>query len=108
MDTNLVKSDSRHLCEELPSVGPLAFGLWRYTNTDLNHATELLETAIDLGMNLVDNADVYGFDWGGSGFGACEELLGQVFSKRPELRDRIVLATKGVIRCWRLYAAFCR
>ena len=98
MDTNLVKSDSRHLCDELPPVGPLAFGLWRYTHTDLEHAIDLLEAAIDLGMNLVDNADVYGLDWGGSGFGACEELLGQVFSKRPELRDSVVLATKGGIQ----------
>ena len=28
-------------------------------------------------MNLVDNADVYGFDWGGTGFGTVEENLGQ-------------------------------
>ena len=48
-------------------------------------------------MNLVDNADVYGLDWGGTGFGSCEENLGAVLRARPELRDRMVLATKGGI-----------
>lgn len=48
-------------------------------------------------MNLVDNADVYGLDWGGRGWGTCEEMLGEVLRSRPGLRDRIVLATKGGI-----------
>ena len=98
MDKNLVQSNSRFLCDDLPLVGPLALGLWRYTTPDIGHATNLLKTAIDLGMNLVDNADVYGLDWGGKGFGTCEELLGHVLSESPELRDQIVLATKGGIQ----------
>jgi predicted oxidoreductase len=81
----------------LASVGPIALGLWRFTTTKLDDAIGLVDTALDLGMNLVDNADVYGFDWGGSGFGACEELLGRVLAVRPDLRDRMVLATKGGI-----------
>lgn len=48
-------------------------------------------------MRLVDTADVYGLDWGGVGFGACEALLGQVLADAPDLRDEIVLATKGGI-----------
>jgi predicted oxidoreductase len=48
-------------------------------------------------MTLIDNADVYGLDWGGTHFGACEEALGRIFSATPGLRDRIVLATKGGI-----------
>ncbi|HCB35002.1 MAG TPA: aldo/keto reductase [Acidimicrobiaceae bacterium] len=71
--------------------------MWRFTTDDVDAAATLVETAVDAGMNLVDNADVYGFDWGGSGFGACEELLGRVLAARPGLRDRIVLATKGGI-----------
>ena len=78
-------------------VGPLAFGCWRLTTDSVDDARELIETALDLGMNLVDNADVYGFDWGGSGFGANEELLGRVLASAPALRDRMVLATKGGI-----------
>ncbi len=48
-------------------------------------------------MTLIDNADVYGLDWGGRGFGTCEDMLGEVFRSRPGLRDRVVLATKGGI-----------
>lgn len=81
----------------LPPVGPLAFGLWRYTNDDVAAAQGVLEAALDAGMNLVDNADVYGFDWGGTGFGQVEEILGSVFAVAPQLRDRLVLASKGGI-----------
>jgi 6-dehydroglucose reductase len=56
-----------------------------------------VEGALDAGLNLIDTADVYGLDWGGAGFGACEELLGHVLAAAPGLRDRMVLATKGGI-----------
>lgn len=79
------------------SVGPLGFGCWRLTDPDVGRCADLVETAVDLGMTIVDNADVYGLDWGGTGFGSCEETLGEVFRLRPGLRDRIVLATKGGI-----------
>jgi aryl-alcohol dehydrogenase-like predicted oxidoreductase len=78
-------------------VGPLAFGCWRFVGPDVGAAAELLETAVALGLTLVDTADVYGLDWGGAGFGGNEELLGRVLAARPGLRDRIVLATKGGI-----------
>lgn len=78
------------------SVGPLGFGCWRLTS-DVGKATELIETALDNGMTLIDTADVYGLDWGGSGFGANEELLGEVIAAAPRLRERMVLATKGGI-----------
>ncbi len=93
---NLVRTHRRQLAS-LGEVGPLAFGLWRFTNDDVPAAQALLETALDAGMNLVDNADVYGFDWGGTGFGAVEEILGSVLLAAPGLRDRMVLATKGGI-----------
>ena len=93
---NLVQTQPRSI-GSLPPVGPLSFGLWRYTNPDVATAQALLETALDAGMNLVDNADVYGFDWGGTGFGTVEENLGRVLAVAPHLRDRMVLATKGGI-----------
>lgn len=80
-------------CEE---VGPLALGCWRLTGNDEENIA-IVTTAVDLGMNLVDNADVYGLDWGGTHFGACEEALGRVLAAVPGLRDRIILATKGGI-----------
>ncbi|MEM7141528.1 MAG: aldo/keto reductase [Actinomycetota bacterium] len=78
-------------------VGPLAFGCWRLTTDSVAEARALVEAALDLGMNLVDNADVYGFDWGGSGFGANEDMLGRVLADAPGLRNRMVLASKGGI-----------
>ena len=93
---NLVQTQLRSI-GSLPPVGPLSFGLWRYTNPDVATAQALLETALDAGMNLIDNADVYGFDWGGTGFGSVEENLGRVLAVAPHLRDRMVLATKGGI-----------
>ncbi|WP_426573510.1 aldo/keto reductase [Aquihabitans sp. McL0605] len=78
-------------------VGPLAFGCWRFAGADVADAQELIETALDLDMNLVDTADIYGRGHGGGGFGEAEELLGQVLAAAPELRDRMVLATKGGI-----------
>lgn len=79
-------------------VGRLAFGCWRMTDPDVGFNAELVERAVERGMNLIDQADVYGFDWGGAGFGACEEMLGRVFASRPGLRERVVLASKGGIR----------
>ncbi|MTA28746.1 MAG: aldo/keto reductase, partial [Actinobacteria bacterium] len=50
-------------------VGRLAFGCWRMTDPDVGFNAELVERAVERGMNLIDQADVYGFDWGGAGFG---------------------------------------
>jgi predicted oxidoreductase len=94
--TSLVDASPRSL-GSLPAVGPLSFGLWRYTNTDVAAAQGVLEAALGAGLNLIDNADVYGFDWGGTGFGQVEEILGTVLAAAPELRDRMVLASKGGI-----------
>ena len=81
----------------LGDVGPLALGQWRATGDDVGAADRLVRAALDAGITLVDTADVYGLDWGGSGFGACEDLLGRVLGRDRELRRRIVLATKGGI-----------
>ncbi|MBI4934039.1 MAG: aldo/keto reductase [Actinobacteria bacterium] len=78
-------------------VGPIGFGCWRLTTSSTDEAGALVAGALDLGCTLVDTADVYGLDWGGDGFGACEDRLGQVLLQQPSLRDRMVLATKGGI-----------
>ena len=93
---SLVRTTPRPL-GSLPPVGPLAYGLWRFTNDDVTVAQHLIETALDAGLNLIDTSDVYGYDWGGTGFGQVEEILGSVIAASPALRDRMVLATKGGI-----------
>ena len=78
-----------------PQVGVLGYGCWRFLGHSLSHAETLIETALDLGMSLIDTADVYGY--GGPGFGAAEALLGKVIAANPDRRRRMMLATKGGI-----------
>jgi len=94
--SSLVDASPRRL-GSLGDVGALGLGQWRFTTDDLTAATALVEAALDAGLNLVDTADVYGLDFGGTGFGACEELLGRVLAGTPSLRQRMVLATKAGI-----------
>ena len=96
MSNNLVSDSLRRLGENV-EVGPIAFGCWRFVGTSDTENARLISQAVDLGMNFVDNADVYGLDWGGNGFGACEDALGRVLALQPSLRSQIVLATKGGI-----------
>ncbi|MGB0115101.1 MAG: aldo/keto reductase [Ilumatobacteraceae bacterium] len=94
---SLVNAEPRVL-GSLGPVGPIAYGQWRADTGDVAAAGRLVETALDAGLNLIDTADIYGFEADGTGFGAVEDLLGRVLAGAPGLRDRMVLATKGGIR----------
>ncbi len=84
----------RRLGQSKLEVGPIAYGLWRFTGDDVSSAHTRIETAIESGMTLIDVAAVYGLDWGGSSFGESETLLGKVLASTPSLRQRMVLASK--------------
>ena len=71
--------------------------MWRFDNDDISHAQSLVEAALAAGMNLIDTADIYGFQSVDVGFGEAEEIFGRVLAQAPELRDQMVLATKGGI-----------
>lgn len=79
------------------AVGPISFGCWRFAGTSVAEAQAKIEAAIECGMNLIDTADIYGFDGTDGSFGTSEALLGDVLKASPALRDQIVLATKGGI-----------
>ena len=66
--------------------GRYGLGLWRFTTESVADATRLISVAVDNGVTLLDNAAVYGSNWGGKGFGAAEELLGAVLRQSPTLR----------------------
>lgn len=89
-------ADGRPLGGGELTVGPLAWGMWRFRGEDAATAQRLVEAALDSGLDLLDTADVYGPD-NGEPFGAAEALLGQVFRAAPALRARALLATKGGI-----------
>jgi len=66
-------------------LGTMTFG----AETDEAGAHEQLDTFVEAGGTLVDTADVYTA-------GASEEVIGRWLASRPaDVRDRVVLATKG-------------
>lgn len=77
--------------------GRYGLGLWRFTTESIDDATRLISVAVDSGISLLDNAAVYGRNWGGKGFGAAEALLGTVLQRTPSLREKVCVATKGGI-----------
>lgn len=79
-----------------PMIGPLAWGMWRLAGSR-SEAAVLVHAALDAGFNLLDTADIYGFN-GSEGFGDAESLLGEVIASEPGVRQKAVIATKGGIR----------
>lgn len=73
-----------------PKVSPAIYGFYRWKEEDGN-ASKKMETIVnlclDLGINTFDHADFYGSY-------QCEELFGQVISKKSFKREDIVLFTK--------------
>jgi len=76
-------------------VSPLAWGMWRSDGSP-DEVARLLHAALDAGIDLVDTADIYGWN-GEDGFGTVELMLGEVLRADPSLRQRITLVTKGGI-----------
>ena len=70
--------------------------MWRFCGDDVAAARRLVEAAFEAGVTLFDTADIYGPD-NDEDFGAAEALLGRVFAEAPELREKMVLASKGGI-----------
>ena len=68
-------------------VSEISLGSWLTFGGGVGRADAeaCIDAAFDVGINLIDTANVYSY-------GAAEELLGEVLSRRP--RDSYVLATK--------------
>jgi predicted oxidoreductase len=77
-------------------VAPMGWGMWRFAGADRASARSRVEAALEIGCTLFDTADIYGYGRG-RGFGDAESLLGEVLREAPQLRDRMVLATKAGI-----------
>ena len=91
-----IDSTSRPLGASGLSAFPIAYGCWRFAGTSVEAARTKIETALEAGIDLFDQADVYGVDGGGE-FGDSESLLGRVLREAPTLRERMTIATKGGI-----------
>jgi aryl-alcohol dehydrogenase-like predicted oxidoreductase len=65
-------------------LGTWAIGGWKWGGTDDEASIQTIRSALDLGVNLIDTAPVYGF-------GHAEELVGRAVAGR---RHEAVIATK--------------
>ena len=77
--------------QEVPviALGGNVFG-WTVGETE---AFQLLDHAVDLGLNFIDTADVYARWAPGNRGGESETILGKWFARSGK-RDRVILATK--------------
>jgi len=68
-------------------LGTMNFG----PQTDESTSHDIMDAALDAGLNFVDTANVYGW---GENKGRTEEIIGTWFAQGGGRRDRTVLATK--------------
>lgn len=61
------------------------------TKEHLKQARDFVDTALELGANFFDHANIYAH-------GRAEKIFGQVLAERPGLRERIILQSKVGIR----------
>ncbi len=66
------------------ALGTMTFG----AEAGEEHSHAILDDYVAAGGNFIDTADVYSS-------GVSEEIIGRWLDTRPEVRDRVVLATKG-------------
>ena len=69
----------------------IVLGMMRIEDKSVKEVEELVETALSVGINAFDLADIYGI-------GRCEELLGLVLKNRPDLREKMWIQSKCGIR----------
>lgn len=69
----------------------IVLGMMRIEDKSVKEVAELVETALSVGINAFDLADIYGR-------GRCEELLGLVLKNRPDLREKMWIQSKCGIR----------
>ena len=73
------------------ALSSIVLGMMRIAEMTPKEVEELVETALSVGINAFDLADIYGR-------GKCEEILGQVLKRRPDLRQQMWIQSKCGIR----------
>ena len=79
------------LGQEKKELSEIVLGMMRIKDKSVKEVEELVETALSVGINAFDLADIYGR-------GRCEELLGLVLKNRPDLREKMWIQSKCGIR----------
>ena len=69
----------------------ISLGCMRICNADKSKTDEIIETALECGINHFDHADIYGG-------GVSEEIFGKYLKNHQSLRDNILIQTKCAIK----------
>lgn len=75
---------------QIPS-SAISLGCMRICNTDRKNAFNVINKALENGINHFDHADIYGG-------GECEKIFGEYLKENPSVRDNITIQTKCAIR----------
>ena len=75
-------------------VSPLGLGTDNFANpTSTKESIQIIDSAIDAGINFIDTAEIYPSPCFEKTYGATEEIIGN-WLKEKKNRDKIVLASK--------------
>ncbi|MDR2808859.1 MAG: aldo/keto reductase [Spirochaetaceae bacterium] len=69
----------------------IAIGCMRINRLDKDEAARFVNTALELGANFFDHADIYGD-------GSCEEIFAQAIGMNSSVRQKVLLQSKCSIR----------
>jgi len=69
----------------------IALGCMRIASKPLKEVKELIDTALEEGINFFDHADIYGG-------GKSEEVFAEAIGMNPNIREKIIVQTKCGIR----------
>ena len=72
-------------------VPQIALGCMRINSKTKQEAQKFVDTALELGLNFFDHADIYGG-------GECERIFADVIGMNPSVREKVVLQSKCGIR----------
>jgi predicted oxidoreductase len=61
------------------------------SSTEVKQASEVIDTALDVGINVFDHADIYTL-------GKAEQVFGKALQASPELREKMIIQSKCAIR----------
>jgi aryl-alcohol dehydrogenase-like predicted oxidoreductase len=78
-------------------VSPICLGTMTFGESQVDEAAShrLLDHALQRGLNFIDTAEMYPVPPSAERYGDTETIIGHWLRKRPEVRSRIVLATKA-------------
>jgi len=78
-------------------VSPICLGTMTFGESQVDEAAShrLLDHALQRGLNFIDTAEMYPVPPSAERYGDTETIIGHWLRKRPDVRSRIVLATKA-------------